>query len=104
MIYTLSDEGRGRGVVPKLKSYLGTDGTAEGGLHRRYIDARDEREFEYQAFVASWLGIKSAHLLTNNKRKISAIKQQGIQLIEIESLRSNQPIYKKHYEWKDKYL
>ncbi|MER9593952.1 hypothetical protein [Mesorhizobium sp. M0244] len=101
IVYTLTDEGRGRGLVAKLKSYLGTDGTPSDGLHQRYIDAVDRRAFRDQAFVAYWLGVRSASLLTNNSRKGAALGEMGIHLIEAIGLRSKQADLQEHYAWKD---
>jgi GTP cyclohydrolase II len=52
IVYTQTDEGRGHGIVAKLRSYLETDGSPSSGLQRRYVDAGDLRDFRIQAFVA----------------------------------------------------
>lgn len=82
LIY-LRQEGRGIGIINKLKAYqlqdLGLD-TVEANLHLGLsIDARD---FNIALFLLHDLGVKKVRLLTNNPDKIEIFNQSDIELVE----------------------
>lgn len=101
IVYTQTDEGRGHGIIAKLRSYLETDGSPSSGLQRRYVDAEDLRNFRSQAFVAHWLGIRRARLLSNNRAKHAALLEQGIEVTEVVDLRCDEIALAELYRWKD---
>lgn len=83
LIY-LRQEGRGIGIINKLKAYRLQDGglnTIEANEHlglpvdsREYIEAID---------ILKQLGVKSVRLVTNNPIKINAFTESGITITEI---------------------
>jgi GTP cyclohydrolase II len=79
----LRQEGRGIGLINKLKAYelqdLGMD-TAEANVHLGF--EIDERTYETALEVLTYLGIKKVKLLTNNPEKIEIFENSGIELIE----------------------
>lgn len=82
LIY-LRQEGRGIGIINKLKAYqlqdLGLD-TVEANLHLGLsIDARD---FNIALFLLHDIGVKKVRLLTNNPDKIEIFNQSDIELVE----------------------
>jgi 3,4-dihydroxy 2-butanone 4-phosphate synthase/GTP cyclohydrolase II len=82
LIY-LRQEGRGIGIINKLKAYqlqdLGLD-TVEANLHLGLsIDARD---FNIALFLLHDIGVKMVRLLTNNPDKIEIFNQSDIELVE----------------------
>jgi 3,4-dihydroxy 2-butanone 4-phosphate synthase/GTP cyclohydrolase II len=82
LIY-LRQEGRGIGIINKLKAYqlqdLGMD-TVEANLHLGLsIDARD---FNIALFLLHDIGVKKVRLLTNNPDKIEIFNQSDIELVE----------------------
>jgi len=76
-------EGRGIGLMAKLKAYelqdLGMD-TVEANLELGY--AADCREFELPAEVLKLLGVFAVRLMTNNPDKVAALETGGIQVTE----------------------
>lgn len=101
LIHTFGDEGRGHGVFEKLRSYLESDGTAASGLDRRYLDRPDLRDFEAQAFVARWLGVRVARLISDNSRKREALCRSGIRVTEVIGLRTEHAAFTAFYRMKD---
>lgn len=82
LIY-LRQEGRGIGIINKLKAYqlqdLGMD-TVEANLHLGLsVDARD---FSIALTLLLDLGVKQVRLLTNNPDKLDIFKQSDITLVE----------------------
>jgi 3,4-dihydroxy 2-butanone 4-phosphate synthase/GTP cyclohydrolase II len=82
LIY-LRQEGRGIGIINKLKAYqlqdLGLD-TVEANLHLGLsIDARD---FTIALALLSDIGVKKVRLLTNNPDKTEIFNESSIDLVE----------------------
>lgn len=80
LIY-LRQEGRGIGLINKLRAYNLQDAglnTADANTHLGFeVDAR-----QYGAAVAilESLGIESIKLITNNPEKVAALKRSGIEI------------------------
>jgi GTP cyclohydrolase II len=78
LIY-LRQEGRGIGLLDKLRAYnLQDEGmdTVEANLALGH--QADERDYTIAAGIIGELGVRSVHLLTNNPLKISHLRQLGI--------------------------
>jgi len=83
LVIYLRQEGRGIGLVNKIKAYALQDqgqDTVEANINLGF-DA-DLRNFESAAEILKALGVKTVKLMTNNPEKISAVKKAGIQVIE----------------------
>lgn len=78
----LRQEGRGIGLLNKMKAYqlqdFGYD-TVEANLALGFRD--DERDYKVAAHMLMALDVKSAKLLTNNPQKIDDIKRHGIDVV-----------------------
>lgn len=78
LIY-LRQEGRGIGLLQKLKAYnlqdAGLD-TVDANIHLGHL--ADEREYDIAALMIENLGIQSINLLTNNPNKIEELRKLGI--------------------------
>jgi GTP cyclohydrolase II len=76
-------EGRGIGLMAKLKAYelqdQGMD-TVEANLKLGY--AADCRGYELPAEVLKLLGVTSVRLMTNNPEKVAALESAGIAVVE----------------------
>ncbi len=83
IVIYLRQEGRGIGLINKLKAYQLQDegmNTADANVHLGL--EIDEREYEVAIEILKALEIKSIRLLTNNPEKISAIEKSDIVLTE----------------------
>lgn len=76
-------EGRGIGLMAKLKAYelqdQGRD-TVEANVELGY--EADYREYELPACVLKMLGVQKVKLMTNNPDKVAALESAGIEVTE----------------------
>jgi len=81
LIY-LRQEGRGIGLLKKLQAYnlqdKGMD-TVDANIHLGHL--ADEREYSIAALMLEDLKIRSVKLMTNNPKKIDALKKLGINVV-----------------------
>jgi 3,4-dihydroxy 2-butanone 4-phosphate synthase/GTP cyclohydrolase II len=79
----LYQEGRGIGLLNKLKAYklqeAGLD-TLDANLHLGF--AADQREYGIGAQILRHLGVRKMKLLTNNPKKRAALLGYGLEIIE----------------------
>jgi len=76
-------EGRGIGLMAKLKAYELQDhglDTVEANVELGY--AADCREYELPAEVLKLLGVTQVRLITNNPEKVAALESAGIAVTE----------------------
>ncbi len=81
LIY-LRQEGRGIGIINKLKAYNLQDSglnTAEANTHLGF--EADERIYNDALFILSDLDIKRLHIITNNPDKVNALEQGGLEIL-----------------------
>jgi GTP cyclohydrolase II len=79
----LAHEGRGIGLINKLRAYrlqdLGLD-TVDANQHLGFEP--DERSYRAAAVMLRHLGIGSVRLLTNNPAKVEALEREGVSVVE----------------------
>ncbi|MGB6054316.1 MAG: GTP cyclohydrolase II [Burkholderiaceae bacterium] len=79
----LRQEGRGIGLLAKLQAYrlqdAGAD-TVEANEELGYLP--DQRSYHLCRPMLEHLGIRSLRLMTNNPRKVDAMRQLGIEVVE----------------------
>ncbi len=83
VIVYLRQEGRGIGLVEKLKSYNLQDhglDTIEANLALGH--QADERDYGLAAAILQDLGVRSVRLLTNNPDKIKDLEDSGLPVLE----------------------
>jgi 3,4-dihydroxy 2-butanone 4-phosphate synthase/GTP cyclohydrolase II len=83
LIY-LRQEGRGIGLVEKLRAYnLQDEGldTFEANVARGH--AEDAREYDAAVAILRQLGVESVGLLTNNPHKVKALENAGVEVDRI---------------------
>ncbi len=82
LIY-LRQEGRGIGLLDKLRAYnlqdLGYD-TVDANLQLGH--QADERDYSVAARILGDLGVNSVRLLTNNPSKIDRLRELGVEVVE----------------------
>lgn len=79
----MQQEGRGIGLVNKIKAYQLQDqgfDTYDANLHLGFEP--DERDYEVSAAMLRKLGVKSVRLLTNNPDKIDQLAWFGVKINE----------------------
>ena len=79
----LAQEGRGIGLVNKLRAYQLQDGgfdTLDANLQLGFDD--DERIYQPAAQMLRLLGVSRVRLLTNNPNKVAALARHGIEVAE----------------------
>jgi GTP cyclohydrolase II len=83
----LAQEGRGIGLANKLRAYqLQDDGldTVDANRHLGFSD--DERDYAIAAAMLRQLGYTRIRLLTNSPHKLRELREQGIDVVDIETL------------------
>ena len=87
LVYATGHEGRGIGIVNKLKAYVEQDGgsdTVDANLHLGL--PVDSRRYDDAAAVLDSLGVRSIRLITNNPSKVDSLVEHGINVVAVEPL------------------
>lgn len=98
MILYLRQEGRGIGLLNKIKAYALQDSgadTVEANVQLGF-DA-DGREYEICKPMFEHFGIKQVKLMTNNPRKVDALKGMGVNVTEIVPIHMNSNPHNESY-------
>ena len=81
LVYATGHEGRGIGLVNKLRAYmLQEDGADTIDANVRLGFPADARDYGAAARCLALLGVRSVRLLTNNPAKVEALTQNGIEV------------------------
>lgn len=82
LIY-LRQEGRGIGLINKLKAYnLQDEGFNTVDANHQLGFETDQREYHIASLILHDLGIKRIRLLTNNPEKVSSLIEEGIEIVD----------------------
>jgi len=84
LIIYMNQEGRGIGLVNKLKAYkLQEEGldTVEANLHLGF--GMDERDYGVGAQILRYLGVTKLRLMSNNPKKRAGLKGYGLEIVDI---------------------
>jgi GTP cyclohydrolase II len=80
----LPQEGRGIGLMNKLRAYQLQDGgmdTVEANVSLGF--AADAREYDFPAKILKKLGVRKIRLLSNNPDKVKQIESAGVRVAEM---------------------
>ena len=83
IILYMNQEGRGIGLVNKLKAYkLQEDGmdTVEANLHLGF--PMDKRDYGVGAQILRYLGVRRLKLISNNPKKRTGLSAYGLEIVE----------------------
>jgi 3,4-dihydroxy 2-butanone 4-phosphate synthase/GTP cyclohydrolase II len=98
LLYITDHEGRGIGLVDKLRAYnlqdQGLD-TVEANLALHQPD--DSRDYGIGNQILADLGVRRMRLLTNNPRKLVAVEGFGLEVVEQVPLRIEPNHYNQRY-------
>jgi GTP cyclohydrolase II len=79
----LPQEGRGIGLLNKLKAYELQDGGLDTVEANRKLGFKDDlRDYEFAAEALKALGVREVRLLSNNPDKVSQLERAGIRVVE----------------------
>jgi GTP cyclohydrolase II len=87
LLYATGQEGRGVGLVNKLRAYVEQDrgaDTVEANV--RLGLPVDGRSYGQAAAVLRSLGVRSVRLLTNNPQKVRGLRQAGVEVDRVEPI------------------
>ena len=94
----LPQEGRGIGLINKLKAYQLQDaGLDTVQANRKLGFAADSRDYEFAAEALKALGVRKLRLLSNNPDKVQQLESAGIQVIERVPCRPRTSHHSKFY-------
>lgn len=98
VVLYMSQEGRGIGIVNKLRAYRLQDaGLDTLDANEEMGFAADEREFNAAAHILMLLGIRKVRLLSNNPDKVAQLEQCGVQVTERVSLSLPANVHNQRY-------
>lgn len=87
----LRQEGRGIGLINKIRAYKLQDAGADTVEANEQLGfGADMRDYGICKKMLEHLQIKSVRLMTNNPRKVTALKKQGIEVSERLALQTGQ--------------
>jgi GTP cyclohydrolase II len=98
LVIYLHQEGRGIGLMAKLKAYaLQDQGLDTIQANEALGFAADCRDFSLAAAVLHELKIRQVRLMTNNPQKVEALTKDGIEIIELIACEAPQNPYALSY-------
>ena len=98
VIFYLQQEGRGIGLSNKIRAYnLQDKGLDTVEANHQLGFEEDERSYETVSEMINFLGIKKIDLMTNNPKKIDALKSFGVIINQRVSLSTNTNKHNKKY-------
>ena len=94
----LRQEGRGIGLLNKIKAYKLQDAGADTVEANEALGfGADMRDYSICKPMLAYLGITSLRLMTNNPRKVTAMEALGIKVVERIALETPHNPHNQHY-------
>jgi GTP cyclohydrolase II len=83
IVLYLPQEGRGIGLINKLKAYeLQDQGLDTVEANRKLGFAADSRDYDFAAAALKALGVRAVRLLSNNPDKITQLEEGGVRVTQ----------------------
>lgn len=101
-LFYLRQEGRGIGLLNKIKAYKLQDAGADTVEANEQLGfGADMRDYSMLEPMITHLGVSSVRLLTNNPRKVAALEEHGVEVVERLALHTtSNPHNEKYLETK----
>ena len=97
LIY-LRQEGRGIGLLNKIKAYkLQDEGADTVEANEQLGFGADMRDYSMLAPMLKYLHIESVRLMTNNPRKVAALEENGVEVVERIALKTGSNPHNEKY-------
>lgn len=97
-VFYLRQEGRGIGLLNKIKAYKLQDAGADTVEANEQLGfGADMRDYSMLTPMVEHLGIKSVRLMTNNPRKVAAMEEQGVEVAERIALHTDSNPHNEKY-------
>jgi GTP cyclohydrolase II len=98
VLFYLRQEGRGIGLLNKIKAYrLQDEGADTVEANERLGFGADMRDYSILGPMVEHLGIRRVRLMTNNPRKVTALEAQGVEVVERLSLQCDANPHNEQY-------
>jgi len=98
VLFYLRQEGRGIGLINKIRAYhLQDNGADTVEANEQLGFAADMRDYSFCRGMLSFLDIESVRLMTNNPRKVKALEGSGIKIVERVPLQEGNNPHNNHY-------
>jgi GTP cyclohydrolase II len=98
VVLYLRQEGRGIGLLNKIKAYELQDKGADTVEANEQLGFHaDQRDYSICKAMFEHLNIKSVRLMTNNPKKVEAIESLGVEVLERIPLRTGQNPHNERY-------
>lgn len=97
-IFYLRQEGRGIGLLNKIRAYhLQDQGADTVEANEQLGFGADMRDYSILRPMFRHLGVSKVRLMTNNPRKVAALQEQGIDVVERIAVHSNSNPHNEKY-------
>ena len=97
-LFYLRQEGRGIGLLNKIKAYkLQDEGADTVEANEQLGFGADMRDYSMLGPMIEHLGIKSVRLMTNNPRKVAALEENGVEVVERIALHTDSNPHNEKY-------
>jgi GTP cyclohydrolase II len=98
IVLYLDQEGRGNGIANKIRAYC----LQEEGFDTYDADeilgfGQDQRRFDFAAGMLKQLGFASVRLMTNNPRKVAALRDAGLDVVSTHRVLARQTAHNAAY-------
>lgn len=98
VLFYLRQEGRGIGLLNKIKAYKLQDAGADTVEANEQLGfGADMRDYTLLGPMCEHLGLRSVRLMTNNPRKVSALEDLGVDVSERIALRTGSNPHNEKY-------